>query len=193
MDGHQQKSAASLEKTKEIIHNALALPKRPLHQVEEEMPRSIRPTIVLDLDDTLITILQQQHPPHAENIPLGLGTWIVKRPYLRRALASLSRYYDLIILSAASQQWVNTAITGFNLQGLFLAALSVDSVDQLHLTGPWILVDDLPFNHPNTQRKLRILGDISPMRVLKAPAFQGDPNDSFLRRLELSHLPQGVL
>lgn len=152
------------------------------------MQRPARPAIVLDLDQTLITLQTQTHPPINESTQIGQGVWIVKRPYLRRSLVSLSRDFDLYILSAGSQAWVNQAIAAFNLTGLFQAALSMDSVDRLRLRGPWVLVDDLPFDHPNTQRKLQILGDVSPFRLVLAPSFEGSPQDAFLLQLEQHYM-----
>lgn len=152
------------------------------------MQRPARPAIVLDLDQTLITLQNQKHPPINESAQIGHDLWIVKRPFLRRALVSLSRDFDLYVLSAGSQAWVNQAIAAFNLTGLFQAALSVDSIDRLRLRGPWVLVDDLPFDHPNTQRKLQILGDVSPFRLLLAPTFEGNPQDAFLLQLEQHYM-----
>ncbi len=152
------------------------------------MQRPARPAIVLDLDQTLITLQTQTHPPINESAQIGQGVWIVKRPYLRRSLVSLSRDFDLYVLSAGSQAWVNQALAAFNLEGLFQAALSVDSIDNLRLRGPWVLVDDLPFDHPNTQRKLRILGDVSPFRLILAPTFEGNPQDAFLLHLESHYM-----
>ncbi len=144
------------------------------------MQRQIRPSLVFDLDQTLVNLHEQARPPLAESRQIGQGLWLSKRPYLRRTLSYLSQFYDLFILSAGSQGWVNQAVATFQLDGLFQAALSVDAVDRLSLRGPWVLIDDLPFEHPNTQRKLRILGDVSRYRMIQAPPFLGDPNDAFL-------------
>lgn len=157
------------------------------------MHRKSKPAIVLDLDQTMITITgRYPNLPQGESVPFQPGSWVVKRPYLRRCLARLAHYFDLYVLSAGSQSWVDQNVAHFGLVGLFKAALSTDSVQELRLRGPWILVDDLPFDHPNTQNKLRILGDVSSYRLLLVPAFQGDPNDPLFRDLE-RHFLQSAL
>lgn len=168
--------------------NNSALPRiqpQPKKGENAKMQRTSKPSIVFDLDQTMITILNNgsHHPPTGESAPLHFGSWVVKRPYLRRCLAYLHHYFDLYLLSAGSQAWVDQNVQGFGLGALFKAALSVDSIDKLRLRGPWVLVDDLPFEHPNTQRKLRILGDVSPYRLYLVPAFQGDPNDRLFLEL----------
>lgn len=167
----------------------------PTQRTKEEptMHRKSKPAIVLDLDQTMITITgRYPNLPQGESVPFQPGSWVVKRPYLRRCLARLAHYFDLYVLSAGSQSWVDQNVAHFGLVGLFKAALSTDSVQELRLRGPWILVDDLPFDHPNTQNKLRILGDVSSYRLLLVPAFQGDPNDPLFRDLE-RHFLQSAL
>jgi CTD nuclear envelope phosphatase 1 len=121
------------------------------------------PTVVLDLDETLLHVTSEEKKRASDYLIWDedhrINSRVYKRPYVDRFLSILSHYYEIIIFSSSYQCYCDPLVDLFPNSNVILkrfyntsmATLSPDSTRQekdLYLTAPYnmphrlLLVDD---------------------------------------------------
>ncbi|CAD8160227.1 unnamed protein product [Paramecium octaurelia] len=154
-----KKPSKLYEKTNKIL-----LPKKPLKNY----------TLVLDLDETLV---------HYQELPNGGGQFLV-RPYAEEFLEKLSKYYELVIFTAAQSDYANFIIDIIDKQKVVTARLYREHTcykDNIYLKDLSILgrslerviiVDNMPENF-----------QLQPENGIYILSWTGDQNDRALKDL----------
>lgn len=123
-----------------------------------------RPIIFLDLDNTLVSILEPAHVPTTMKggVPFSLADGsryvLFMRPGVREALTELARHADLHICTAATSEYADKAVT--ILERMLPASVRFTGFwtreeQPRHLPScSWVLVDDRLRGHPAVHRKM---------------------------------------
>lgn len=144
------------------------------------------PAIFLDMDETILHYTPRWKVGAIE-VPFG---YIVVRPHAVSCLQKLATWADVYVFSAGGPQYVRAALQASRLHYLIDGFFSSHLDNFLPSKGrEWVLVDNLPAEHENTQEKLRQLSRfdsrVGPMRLHVVSDFRGDMRDD-----ELRHLPE---
>ncbi|CAK80463.1 unnamed protein product (macronuclear) [Paramecium tetraurelia] len=148
----------------DVKTNKMLLPKKPLKNY----------TLVLDLDETLV---------HYQELPNGGGQFLV-RPYAEEFLEKLSKYYELVIFTAAQPDYANFIIDIIDKQKVVTSRLYREHTcykDNIYLKDLSILgrslerviiVDNMPENF-----------QLQPENGIYILSWTGDQNDRALKDL----------
>ncbi|KAF7684003.1 CTD small phosphatase-like protein [Astathelohania contejeani] len=91
-------------------------------------PKSNLPTLVLDLDETLVysSFLETDNYTHKINV-LDTDIWVSERPYLGSFLETLAQCYELIIFTAGRKEYADKVINSIDPRGLIAHRLYRES------------------------------------------------------------------
>ncbi len=138
----------------------------------------MRPAIILDMDETLLhTPDAQMSQPRIQSIP---------RPGVGRALNLLEQFGDLYVLSAGTPDYIPDALRSIRqitrFAGRHFSSLESHNLrDQLKLRQRrWVLVDDTPWGHARTTRKMKLCGSESSAHFVWICPFTGSRQDTAL-------------
>lgn len=130
------------------------------------------PVIFLDMDEMLL---------HSK------GDEVIPRPGVFPFLEDLAKMADLYLLSAGSYSYIKGCFDVLRLDRWiqdFYSARLPNNFLPLVQGKPFLLIDDLPFDHINTQVKLKQIHPLfSEDHLLQVPQFKGDPKDRGLSGL----------
>jgi hypothetical protein len=138
----------------------------------------MRAAIILDMDETLL------HTP--DKAMLASRIQSIPRPGVGRTLNLLEKFGDLYVLSAGTPDYIPEALRSIR-QGARFAGKHFSSReshnlrDRLRLNRRrWVLLDDTPWGHARTNRKMRMCGSTNAAHFVWVAPFEGGKNDSAL-------------
>jgi len=155
-----------------------------------------KPTLVLDLDETLVRAEFDEEPPAfpTRSIKVGdLNIWLALRPFVHQFLSSLAAHYELVVWTAGTEPYGRAVVNELDPMGLLIS----HSLFRQHCT-----LEDNRFikdlSHLGRDERTRICDNnpvsfcLQPKAGILVKDFFGDPGDKFLKKL-LCHLTKMAL
>jgi len=155
-----------------------------------------KPTLVLDLDETLVHAkVQFDEPPYPARMIMveGCPIWLALRPFVHQFLSSLAVHYELVVWTAGKEAYGRAVVKELDPTGSLISYsfFRQDCTVEEDLDGNKFYIKDLSLL--GRDERTRIC-DNNPNSFCLQPAsgilvedFLGDPEDRFLKKL-LSHL-----
>jgi len=155
-----------------------------------------KPTLVLDLDETLVRAEFDEEPPAfpTRSIKVGdLNIWLALRPFVHQFLSSLAAHYELVVWTAGTEPYGRAVVKELDPMGLLIS----HSLFRQHCT-----LEDNRFikdlSRLGRDERTRICDNnpvsffLQQKAVILVKDFFGDPGDKFLKKL-LCHLTKMAL
>ena len=173
-------------------------------QVKTLLPPSafpFKPTLVLDLDETLVhATIQFEEPPHPARMIMveGCPIWLALRPFARQFLSSLSIHYELVVWTAGKEAYGRAVVKELDPTGSLIShsLFRQDCTVEEDIDGNRVYIKDLSLL--GRDERTRICDNnpdsfyLQPASGILVEDFLGDPEDTFLFKL-LTHLTKAAI